>query len=75
MRWGLRLPGQVLTIKLKELGVERGSDGFVFGIMLKDNMSNETYRNKERNIHMPRGMGEQEPPRQLSVSLDQMSTR
>lgn len=41
MKWGLHLQKQVLTIKLKELGVERGGDGFVVGIMLMDNMSNK----------------------------------
>ena len=47
MRLHLRLLGQVLTIKLKELGVERRSDGFVFGIVLKDDLSDVTSRNKE----------------------------
>ena len=47
IRWSLRWLGQVLTIKLKELGVERGSDGFVVRIMLKNDMSNQTHRNKE----------------------------
>ena len=75
IRWSLRWLGQALTIKLKELGVERGSDGFVVRIMLKNDMSNQTHRNKEWNIHMPPSMGEPVPPRQLPVSLDQMSTR
>lgn len=35
----------------------------------------QTYRSEERNLHMPRGMGEPVPLQQLSVSLDQTSTQ
>ena len=36
---------RVLTIKLEELGIERGSNGFIVGIVLKD-ISKKKYRNE-----------------------------